>query len=69
MVDHTWCPAHARRVSLESLEGPGDFPVGVTTVSLVDAARPTAASGVFPGSPVRALPTEVYYPAATRESS
>ncbi len=55
--------ACARTMTAESLAAPGHFAVGLTTLTLVDSSRPTAASGAFPGSAVRTLPTEVYYPA------
>jgi predicted dienelactone hydrolase len=57
--------AEARaRVTADSLAAPGRFAVGVATLTLVDPSRPTAASGPFPGSAVRTLPTDVYYPTA-----
>jgi len=39
------------------------FAVGVRTEAFVDRARPTPANGAYPGSPSRALPTIVLYPA------
>ena len=39
------------------------FAVGVRTEAFVDAARPTPANGGYPGSPTRALPTLILYPA------
>jgi dienelactone hydrolase len=41
----------------------GAAPVGVTTLDLVDASRPTAANGDCPKLESRTLPTTVYYPA------
>ncbi|TFH23388.1 MAG: hypothetical protein E4H03_06290, partial [Myxococcales bacterium] len=42
---------------------PGPFSVGSSTFTFVDASRPTAANGEFPGAPDRTLVTEVWYPA------
>jgi predicted dienelactone hydrolase len=42
----------------------GPYGVGVTTLELVDASRPTQPSGDFAGSTTRTLVTEVWYPAA-----
>jgi predicted dienelactone hydrolase len=39
------------------------FAVGIRTEAFVDTARPTPANGAFPGSPTRALPTLILYPA------
>jgi predicted dienelactone hydrolase len=52
-------------VTTDSLAGPGRFAVGITTVTVVDPKRSTPASGAFPGSSVRTLVTDVYYPAAS----
>lgn len=41
----------------------GQFGVGVTTLSMVDASRPTAASGGAPAQQERKLDVEVWYPA------
>jgi predicted dienelactone hydrolase len=43
---------------------PGRYPVGSTTLALVDTTRLTMAHGAFPGAPERTLPTLVWYPAA-----
>jgi predicted dienelactone hydrolase len=60
------CPVRAASpVTTESLAGPGRFAVGITTRTLIDPKRSTPASGAFPGSPVRTLVTNVYYPAAS----
>jgi predicted dienelactone hydrolase len=48
-------------------EATGPFPVGVRTFVFVDATRPTAPNGDFPGAPDRTLVTEVWYPAVTAE--
>jgi fermentation-respiration switch protein FrsA (DUF1100 family) len=37
-------------------------PVGVLATTFVDGSRPTAAFGAYPGSPVRQLPTTIWYP-------
>jgi len=46
--------------------GPGGaappFDVAMTTLELVDTTRPTAATQTTPGSPSRAIATDVYYP-------
>ena len=42
----------------------GPYGVGVITLDLVDASRPTEANRGYPGAPDRALPTDVWYPAA-----
>jgi len=42
---------------------PGPFSVGSSTYTFVDASRPTAPNGDFPGAPDRTLVTEVWYPA------
>jgi predicted dienelactone hydrolase len=42
---------------------PGRYAVGMTTLSLVDASRPTMPNGTYPGAPDRQLPTLVWYPA------
>jgi dienelactone hydrolase len=52
------------RITLETLAAPGPFAVGMATLPLVDPTRPTPASASAPGSPVRTLMTDVYYPAA-----
>ena len=43
---------------------PGPLGVGVATLFLVDATRPTMPSGPSPGLPRRSLVTEIWYPAA-----
>ena len=43
---------------------PGPYPVGSTSLDLVDTSRPTMANGDVPASGERSLPTEVWYPAA-----
>ncbi len=45
-------------------ELPGPYGVGTTSLTLVDASRPTMANGSFPGAPERTLPTAVWYPSA-----
>jgi predicted dienelactone hydrolase len=39
------------------------FAVGIRTEAFVDTSRPTPANGAYPGSPTRALPTLILYPA------
>lgn len=41
---------------------PGPYGVGVRTVTLVDASRPTPPNGAYPGAPDRTLVTEIWYP-------
>jgi predicted dienelactone hydrolase len=41
----------------------GPYGVGVITLDLVDASRPTEANRDYAGAPDRALPTNVWYPA------
>jgi len=55
-------PPHA--YTLEEAAAPGPYAVGVTTMELVDASRPTAANGSFPGSSERRITVEVWYPTA-----
>jgi predicted dienelactone hydrolase len=43
----------------------GPYGIGIRTVTLVDASRPTAPNGVYPGAPDRTLVTDVWYPAGT----
>jgi predicted dienelactone hydrolase len=45
-----------------SLELPGPYGVGTTSMTLVDTSRPTMPNGSFPGAPNRTLPTMVWYP-------
>jgi predicted dienelactone hydrolase len=42
---------------------PGRYAVGTTSLSLVDASRPTMPNGTYPGAPDRQLPSLVWYPA------
>jgi dienelactone hydrolase len=49
-------------VPADAAESPS--PVGVTTLTLVDQSRPTAANGSCAALPSRTLVTTVYYPAA-----
>lgn len=49
--------------SFAEVEADGTYGVGVRSLALVDAARPTPANGVVLASPRRQLPTEVWYPA------
>ncbi len=65
-----WLTLHSEalarpRLTADSLAAPGPFAVGITTLTLVDPSRPTAASGAYAGSPVRTLVTDVYYPSTT----
>ncbi|HEY8215636.1 MAG TPA: hypothetical protein VIH82_00780 [Acidimicrobiia bacterium] len=41
----------------------GTHAVGIRTTELVDASRPTPPNGGAPGSPVRTMPTTIWYPA------
>jgi predicted dienelactone hydrolase len=47
----------------EALAERGPFAVGATTLTLVDASRPTDANGSYPGADSRTLVTEVWFPA------
>jgi predicted dienelactone hydrolase len=47
----------------QALSERGPFAVGVTTLTLVDEARPTDVNGSYPGADSRTLVTEVWYPA------
>ena len=49
-----------------SMSAPGPFPVAHRDMVLVDASRPTAPNGRFPGLPTRTLKTRVWYPARPR---
>jgi len=49
--------------ALEDLAERGPFPVGVSTLTLVDESRPTDANRDYPGADSRTLVTEVWYPA------
>ncbi len=42
----------------------GQYGVGVTTLSMDDTSRPTAASRSAPAQPDRKMDVEVWYPAA-----
>jgi predicted dienelactone hydrolase len=53
------CPPDATTVAFLA---PGAFGVGVRTLPLVDATRPTQAHGGRPELPTRTLTTEVWYP-------
>ena len=44
---------------------PGPYGVGVTTMTFVDASRPTMPNGTHAGAPSRTLVTEIWYPAET----
>jgi len=50
-------------IDAEDLAERGPFPVGVTTLTLVDESRPTDANGSYAGADSRTLVTEVWYPA------
>jgi predicted dienelactone hydrolase len=53
------CPAAATTASFTA---PGKFGVGVRTITLVDASRPTPPHADQPGAATRTLVTEVWYP-------
>jgi predicted dienelactone hydrolase len=48
--------------ALERFAEPGEYGVGVSTLTLVDDSRPTDPNGDFPGSDERTLEVEVWYP-------
>jgi len=56
--------ARCRPPALDRWQQPGPLPVARTTLTIVDASRPTPPNGAFPGAPSRTLVTEVWYPAA-----
>jgi len=47
------------------VQQPGPLAVGVTTVTFVDASRPTMPNGTYAGAPTRTLVTEIWYPTDT----
>lgn len=49
---------------IEDASERGEYGVGVRTYELVDTSRPTAPNGEYAGASERALPIEVWYPAA-----
>ena len=51
-------------LTTDELDTPGPLGVGVVTLTLVDATRPTPPNGDYPGADSRTLVTEVWYPAA-----
>jgi len=51
--------------TLDDAIEPGQYRVGTASFELVDASRPTSPNGDYPGSPVREIPIEVWYPAVT----
>jgi predicted dienelactone hydrolase len=53
-------------VAPQDLTERGRFPVGVSTLTLVDESRPTDANRSYPGADTRTLVTEVWYPAEGR---
>ncbi|MFY0575067.1 alpha/beta hydrolase family protein [Cystobacter fuscus] len=48
--------------TLESLSANGPYGFATRDFVFVDETRPTPPNGSFPGSPVRTLPTRVFYP-------
>src|SRR5262245_65884453 len=54
------CPADATTAAFLA---PGPYAVGVRSLQLVDATRPTPAHAGLPALPSRSLPTQVWYPA------
>jgi len=56
-------------VAPQDLTERGPFPVGVSTLTLVDESRPTDANGPYSGADSRTLVTEVWYPAEGRAQS
>ena len=55
-------PAAARCLATADLSQAGTHPVGLKTVTLVDASRPTPPNGSFAGAPSRTLTTQIWYP-------
>lgn len=56
-------PTATPTLALEDLAERGPYPVGVSTLTLVDESRPTDANRDYAGADNRALVTEVWYPA------
>lgn len=54
--------ARCRPGSLDRWQNPGPLPVAQTTLTIVDATRPTPPNGSFAGAPSRTIVTEVWYP-------
>ncbi|HSN97378.1 MAG TPA: hypothetical protein VLS89_03735 [Candidatus Nanopelagicales bacterium] len=50
-------------IALEELASPGGYGFATRELVLVDETRPTPPNRGYPGSPVRTLPTRIYYPA------
>jgi predicted dienelactone hydrolase len=62
-------PPTSTPVAIEAYAARGPHGVGVTTIELVDTARPTAANGDFAGAPERRMQVEIWYPAASGAAS
>ncbi len=66
-TETTAAPGDSGSPTTEAMPGPfvaqGTYPVGTTTVDLVDESRDTAANAGAPAQSGRALPTVVFYPA------
>jgi len=59
------CPKSVPERTISDFATPGPHPVGVRTVTWVDASRPTQPNGTYAGAPDRTLVTEIWYPAVT----
>jgi predicted dienelactone hydrolase len=57
------CPKNTPPRTIDDFATPGPYPVGVRTVTWVDASRPTQPNGTYAGAPDRTLVTEIWYPA------
>jgi predicted dienelactone hydrolase len=64
----TATPTEAPIPSVDAMANRGQYGVGVTTFTMVDTSRPTAANHDAPASPERTMDVEVWYPARTSES-
>src|SRR5262245_42421984 len=64
----TATPTEVPVPSVESMANHGKYGVGVTTLTMVDASRGTAANHEVPALPERTMEVDVWYPAQTAEA-
>lgn len=62
-------PAPPPVPTVAEMRAVGPYSMGVTTLALVDETRGVSPNGEYPGAATRALPTEVWYPAAREAGS
>ncbi|HSP79618.1 MAG TPA: hypothetical protein VLQ93_13865, partial [Myxococcaceae bacterium] len=55
--------------TLEAYASSGPYGFAVREFVFIDSSRPTPPNGEYPGSPVRTLPTRVYYPACPPDTA